>query len=289
MPTGLATLEPGVFLGTTCRTARATGFTLVESIPEYRRQPLHDHANHYLYVVLGGGFEGVVGGPRRALVGRPMTVSFLPAGERHANLWFGDDRRCLNVEISADRARQLDAAYPLPREAVTVESQVTAALARKLALEVGAARGPHPLCLEGLVLELLAEITRPPAEAGDGPPRWLVRVRDRLRDCPNAVPGLDALADDAGVHPSHLSRAFRQHFGLTLGDYVRRERVDYACRRIAARPAEALVRVAAEAGFADQSHMSREFRHWLGRSPSAVRRGVIGPLPARSESKEIGS
>jgi len=269
------TLQPGVFLGRTVRRDRVGGFTLVESVPEYRRQPLHEHSNHYLYVALGGSFEGVVGGTQRPQAGRPMTVSFLPAGERHANLWYGDDRRCLNIEISSDRARQLDTLCPLPQRPVVVESPVAAVVARRLAREFAADGAMHPFSLEGLVLELLGELARPSRDGREpvGPPRWLIRVRDRLQADPDTAPPLDELAAEARVHPSHLSREFRRHFGLTPGGFARRARVERACRLIAGQPGKPLVRIAAAAGFADQSHMTREFRTWLGVRPSDVRAG----------------
>jgi AraC family transcriptional regulator len=272
---GATTLQPGVFLGRTVRTDRVGGFTLVESVPEYRRQPLHEHANHYVYVALGGSFDGVVGASQRSLAGRAMTVSYLPAGEPHANLWYGVDRRCLNIEITADRARQLAAVCPLPQCPVAVETPAAAAVARHLAREFATDGGMHPFSLEGLVLELLAELTRTSHSGRDGPdpPRWLVQVRDRLKAAQEEIPSLDELAAEVGVHPSHLSRVFRQCFGLTPGSYVRRERVARACRLITAHERMPLVRIAATAGFADQSHMTREFRHWLGVCPSAYRSG----------------
>ena len=59
--------------------------------------------------------------------------------------------------------------------------------------------------------------------------------------------------------------------GCTIGEYLRRLRADRACRRLADDQAP-LAAIAAECGYADQSHMTREIRRRYGRSPSALRR-----------------
>ncbi len=32
----------------------------------------------------------------------------------------------------------------------------------------------------------------------------------------------------AGVHPVHLSREFRKHYRMTIGDYIRKRRIEHA-------------------------------------------------------------
>ena len=55
-----------------------------------------------------------------------------------------------------------------------------------------------------------------------------------------------------------------------MGEYVRTLRVEHAARRIAASD-DALVEIALEAGFADQSHLSRVFKLHTGMLPREFR------------------
>ena len=79
-----------------------------------------------------------------------------------------------------------------------------------------------------------------------------------LRERTPRSPSLTELAAEAGVHPGHLARAFRQRFGLTVCQYSRSLRLEWAASQLAGDAT--LVEVALQAGFADQSHFTREFR-----------------------------
>ena len=78
-----------------------------------------------------------------------------------------------------------------------------------------------------------------------------------------------------GVHPVTLARAFRRTFGCTIGEYLRRLRIERAAEQLAT-GTQPLAEIALAAGFADQSHFSNVFRRRVGMSPSAYRREVRG-------------
>ncbi|MGO4144240.1 helix-turn-helix transcriptional regulator [Paenarthrobacter sp. YAF11_1] len=70
-----------------------------------------------------------------------------------------------------------------------------------------------------------------------------------------------------GAHPSHLVRAFSKAYGIAPYRYVTGRRVDRARRLLLdGRPASV---AAVEAGFHDQSHLTRHFRRVLGTTPGA--------------------
>jgi len=101
-------------------------------------------------------------------------------------------------------------------------------------------------------------------------PRWVDAARDRITDCPHAPLRVTDLAREAGVHPVHFSRTFRQFVGVRPAEYRARTRVVAGCR-LAASTSLPLSQVALAAGFADQSHMTRAFGRVLGIAPAAYR------------------
>jgi AraC-like DNA-binding protein len=60
-----------------------------------------------------------------------------------------------------------------------------------------------------------------------------------------------------------------------VGEYVRRLRLDWATAQLAATDTPLAV-LAAEAGFADQSHFTRAFKGYAGLTPGKYRRFVRG-------------
>src|SRR5262249_6006969 len=131
-----------------------------------------------------------------------------------------------------------------------------------------------PLAIEGLTLELLAECSRRASRISDRhPPRWLLTVCDlvQARFCERLT--LGAIAESVGVHPAHLARVFRRFHGCTLGDHVRKLRIEFACRRLTTSDTP-LADIALAAGFSDQSHSSNTFKRHTGVSPAAFRKSA---------------
>lgn len=83
-------------------------------------------------------------------------------------------------------------------------------------------------------------------------------------------PSVPELAHEWGVSPDHFSRTFRRALGCTVPEYARRVRVRRAARLLHASTSP-LADVAAACGFADQSHLTRQFRRESGFTPAAYR------------------
>jgi AraC-like DNA-binding protein len=79
----------------------------------------------------------------------------------------------------------------------------------------------------------------------------------------------DDLAAAAGCSRYAAYRAFTRAYGLAPSDYQRQLRVRAARRLLCAGVTPA--RAAAEAGFADQAHLTRWFRRYYGVTPGAYR------------------
>ena len=125
------------------------------------------------------------------------------------------------------------------------------------------------LLLEGLACELIGWSARTLRGEGAGA-SWVYRARDLVRDRFAESLAIADIAAAVGAHPVQLARQFRSTFGCSVGEYVRRVRVDFACRAL--RTAAPLSDIALRAGFADQSHFSRVFKRATGRTPGEYRR-----------------
>lgn len=98
----------------------------------------------------------------------------------------------------------------------------------------------------------------------------VARVRERLADELLSVPSLDELAALAQLGKYQLLRRFTRVHGLPPHAWLLQQRVARA--RGAIRAGASLSQAAADAGFADQSHMTRAFARQLGFTPGAWQR-----------------
>jgi AraC family transcriptional regulator len=208
----------------------------------------------YAAVVVAGSVTKRAGRVRYE-VGAGETVA-IPVGAAHSATAGGHGARIVVV-----RMRELG--VPRPR---VVRDASAATLARRLAAELRTDDPAWPLALEGLALELLAVVAR--ADAPRGPaPRWLGDVEQLLHA---GCTSLSAVAAAVGVHPAHVARVFRRRHGVSVGAYARALRLERAAALLAASE-EPLAAVAAETGYADQSHLTRAFRRSTGLTPARFR------------------
>ncbi|BCJ69635.1 helix-turn-helix transcriptional regulator [Polymorphospora rubra] len=117
-----------------------------------------------------------------------------------------------------------------------------------------------------------AHLDRLPSTAHDVP--LARRLRELLDGRLTESLTIAEAARTLGVHPNHLMRAFSRAYGIPPHRYVTGRRVDLARRLLlnGRTPAAAAI----EAGFHDQSHLTRHFRKVLGTTPAAfVGRGRV--------------
>ncbi len=114
---------------------------------------------------------------------------------------------------------------------------------------------------------LLQRLGRPAGTGGvdiAGLTRWIERMRGQV--------SVEELACAAGVSRQHLARVFRHSVGVTPKIYCRLARFQATLGYAGAGDRVDWAQVAAEAGYADQSHMIAEFRRFSSVTPEALAR-----------------
>ena len=127
-----------------------------------------------------------------------------------------------------------------------------------------------PIIVEGLMLEMLGHASRSLIKPPVRPPGWLMQARDLLHGRFNDSLNLVEIANLVGVHPTHLARTFKKHYRTTVGEYLRRLRLDWATRRLS-ETEDSITEIALAAGFYDQSHFSHLFKQHTGFTPAEFR------------------
>jgi AraC family transcriptional regulator len=270
-PVALMPVAPGVR-----RTALKTGgFRLTEArYSPNQTLPQHAHERAVLSFIVDGWVRERRGSTDQ--ICRPRGLVSIPAGEPHGETFPAPGTRCLIIEVPDERAATMRSLSPEFAWPSYTSGAPVAALGLAAYREFRHPDNLSSLAIEGLVLQLATLVMRrdwpaPSTRAS----RWLDNVREMIHANfrgPRPL-RIAELAVEAQVHPVYLARAFRRRYRCSPAEYVRRLRVEAAAELLAGSRAS-LARVASAAGFSDQSHLSRQFRAWVGMSPGEYRRSV---------------
>ncbi|NLR60357.1 helix-turn-helix domain-containing protein [Chitinophaga polysaccharea] len=108
-------------------------------------------------------------------------------------------------------------------------------------------------------------------------PSWAKELKEIIQDQidTNLNLSLKGLSETLQVHPAYLSREFSKYFDdLSFGDYIRKLRIDKATQLLSTTD-HSLTEIAYLTGFSDQSHFTRIFKKFTGKSPSAYKKELI--------------
>jgi AraC family transcriptional regulator len=264
------TLPQGRFCGKTLATFEHSGIHLTETVySPGLKLPRHAHERACFIFVIKGSFTETYGNRFRDC--GPLGLIYRPVGEVHSDHFSDLGGRCLNIEIKSellDQARQFSAGLD---DSAEFQTGPPSELAIKIYKEFQELDEVSPLSIGGLVLELMAETARWSLKvAANAPPRWLEQARGILHSQFSENLAISDIAATVGVHPAHLSRAFRRCYGSTIGEYLRKLRVEFACRKLSTTDLP-IVEIACAAGFYDQGHFSRMFKRLTRMTPARFR------------------
>ncbi|HEV8445411.1 MAG TPA: AraC family transcriptional regulator [Gemmatimonadaceae bacterium] len=263
------------------RMASGTAVELMRS--SYRAQtfPKHTHEFFTIGLVLRGAgtlwYRGTIH------LARHGDIVVIPPGEVHTGsvapgagvleyvaahvpreVVAGCDDQCDNVDLESPVVLDVLVASQLRRleRAVIGDRAALAASEEALTTAVGRLVDRHR---RGVV-------SKPNDRAAE--PRVVHIARELLEDCygDNDQTSLRALSLRTGVSPFHLVRVFTRSVGLSPHQYLVQTRIRHATKLLAnGLPCSF---VAAVTGFADQSHLTTQFKRYLGITPASYQRCV---------------
>lgn len=236
----------------------------------------HFHDRATFATMLAGGFDLEFSSPaltKRRHPCTPSTVLVEPPGETHANHVYESGAQTLVIQPDPEASDLLDPVADVLVRPGTFHHGGLAALARRIRRELEHPDSVTPIAVEALALEMMSVAARldPTDRAPGDPPRWLLRARDYVHAHFHEAPTIADVAEEVDIHPAHLAKVFRREFHVPIGEYIRRLRLDWATEQLAVTE-KPIASIAFEAGFSDQSHLTRRLKKATGTTPAAYRR-----------------
>jgi AraC family transcriptional regulator len=260
------TLEPRHYLGSRSVERRCAGFAAALRRATVPPEEVAEHSHigaHFVLAVDSGYLSAARGAAEPA---GPVTLIYNPPGTVHRDRFAETGGRFLSIDVPTPvvPAQASDAL-------LITDAGACASAARIAGLIAGGE--PDMVAIEELLLLVVAGVSN-----GERPsrhvPDWLRRAVEALHDLSNEdTLEIRQVAHMVGVHPVHLARAYRRHFGHGPSEAVRRQRIARATDLLTR--GLGLAEVAAAAGFADQSHMTRAFRRDYGVTPARFRDAFV--------------
>jgi len=237
--------------------------------PPHFQTPAHAHETSLFCLVLDGSYTETSGG--RQQICQPSTFLFHEAGDRHAEQFHDKGGHSFIVEIPSVRVAELTGSSNLVICTSLFRNGNLPILAKKLYREFKRFDNFSPLIMEGLVFEIIGEVSRQSNGArSDRCPSWLKSVEEYIKDHFEDRLTLPELAAVINVHPVHLAQTFRRHYNTTIGSYLRRLRLERSREQLLSTN-KTLAEIACGNGFSDQSHFTRLFKREFGQTPHAYR------------------
>lgn len=224
----------------------------------------HRHDTYAIGITLTGVQTFRYRGERR--VALPGQVHVLHPDETHdgaPGTEAGFGYRIVYVDPALVRSALGDRALPFVADPVQPFTQVVASVLADIYEPISDLRRAE---IAESIADVVAALAGSPARRVSIDRAAVERVRSRLAADPTSVAPADELERIAGHDRFTLARQFRRAFGTSPDRYRTLRRLDLA--RASIEHGESLARAAAEAGFADQSHMTRQFKRTYGLTPA---------------------
>jgi AraC-like DNA-binding protein len=237
----------------------------------YSGGQVHAHVKNYIIITIAGKYQSSF--DTRIEEFTPWMVSYHQAGISHASRYSAHGARVLYVEIPAEQLANLPQTAASHLRHFSVKGGLIEWTARQLYNEFNSSDPFSRILIDGMVTQLLAYLLRQRREVPHGLATWLGKADEIIRSRFTEPLALAEIANAVHVHPGHLAREYVRHYRCTVGEQIRRLRVELACEQLSSTD-RCLADIALGSGFSDQSHFTVSFKQQIGTTPSQYRKNI---------------
>jgi AraC family transcriptional regulator len=269
---------PGHFYGDVRLAYSSHGISVTHRIADRSPEEVleHTHSDAHFVFITGGDYVSIATG--RPATGYPVFI-YNPPGTTHRDHFKRGRGSYFAISLEPAKAALMREGISLPNEPLHLGAIPHFAIALRIARCCSSPA--NGLALDALSYELLGSMDPRAQHTERIAPTWLHKATELLHDRYLDDLSIADVAASVGVHPIHLARSFRRHFGCNPAEFTRFRRLEKATELLT-RSGRPLSEIALSCGFADQSHFSKEFARNLGIPPGKYRLAAGMQLTAAS-------
>lgn len=257
-------LQNTIFLGTTAEQFKLENCSI--SIVNYTKpvsEEWHSHEDIHLSLILqGGNLESRTNEDRQVTPGKIMAYQ---QGEIHRNRFTAFPSKNLNLELKNEFFTQNDLTFE--KLNLTGTKQIEANLDL---IKIYQELHINDLYTNDTIqLSLKSLFTN--KNISSYQPIWISQLKELIEDRWDEFISLDELALTLNVHPVTISKYFKKYYKSSLGDYMRKVKIQKALDFLF-HSKMSITEIAFACGFSDNSHMTRIFKMYVGYSPKQIRK-----------------
>lgn len=264
-------LEREQYLGNTKRIFNnSDGVSIIET--EYKNtvfEGWHSHENAHITLFLRGGT--LEKRKKEYNVIQPGSLLFYRSDELHLNYETKFPSYNINIEIEESIIKNFNFTEDMFEKAILNDEKVKFIILKMFKESlIGDSFSTDSINM--LYAQLASNVDK--YERFTNAPQWVSYLFQLLNDCWLENLSLEQLSKILNLNPITISKHFPRYFGCTLGEYMRRQKVQKSLVLIQQSKVP-LTEIGFECGFSDQSHFIRVFKEQTGFLPKQYQKLII--------------
>ncbi|WP_184542457.1 helix-turn-helix transcriptional regulator [Mucilaginibacter sp. FT3.2] len=262
-------LQKGKYFGIQNKAIHLDNIVITDTEYTHDRVDWHTHQNPYFTFLLTGNMRET--NKKESYECNAGTLLFHNWQDAHCNIKHPGHTRGFHIELEKDFFDQYQLPLSQMEGSLKLDSPVFKLLFRRMYMETKYAGDIELLAIRESLFKVFGLLTNDNYRETATQPAWVKKIKEALNDADATTLSWDALAAIAQVHPVHLSRGFPKYFNTTVGDYLKKLRIEQAAGFLS-KADVSLTHIGYECGFADQSHFIRSFKQATGVTPLQYRK-----------------
>ncbi len=262
-------LKTGEFYGTHYQESTFENILVTDTEYTHSKVDWHFHENPYFtYLLQGKLFES---NKKESYYLEPGSLLFHNWQDAHYNIKPPEYTRGFHIELKENWFSNYDIQITDFEGSINLKNPLIKNLMNKVFIESKINDQYSNMSIETYLIEIFNTIKASNSNIQKRP-IWAKKLQELILE-EDMDYSLKKIAAILKIHPNHLSRDFRRHFGTSLGNYIRLIKLNKAFCLINANKLS-LTEICYQCGFYDQSHFISNFKRIYNTTPTAIMKKI---------------